>query len=101
MIKDNDHHFENVSVVAINGLNDLDLEINLTQGTKTTIRHLLLATPANTSNKSYSFRLKDNPRTTGCFVVSTPRTLPMFPSVWDNWRPYSNDTLKKRNIQNF
>lgn len=46
IIQDNNHHTEGVSVVALTGLNDLNMVIDLNQGIKTTIRHLLLAVPA-------------------------------------------------------
>jgi hypothetical protein len=45
-IQDNDHHTEGVSVVALTGLQDLNDVVELNQGIKTTIRHLLLAVPA-------------------------------------------------------
>ena len=52
IIKDNDHHTEGVSVVALSGLNHLDNIVQLQQGSTTTIRNLLLAVPApRTSNK--------------------------------------------------
>jgi hypothetical protein len=46
IIQDNNHHTEGVSVVALTGLNDLNMVIDLNQGIKTTIRHLLLVVPA-------------------------------------------------------
>jgi hypothetical protein len=46
IIQDNNHHIEGVSVVALSGLSDLNTVIDLNQGIKTTIRHLLLAVPA-------------------------------------------------------
>jgi hypothetical protein len=52
IIKDNDHHTEGVSVVALCGLNHLDNKIQLQQGSTTTIRNLLLAVPVQrTSTK--------------------------------------------------
>ncbi len=61
IIKDNDHYTEGVSVVALHGLNDLDSVINLTQGTKTTIWHLLLAVPAQTSTNKLFLQVKRQP----------------------------------------
>lgn len=46
IIKDNDHHTEGVSVVALSGLHDLNTPVTLQQGISTSIRHLLLAIPA-------------------------------------------------------
>jgi hypothetical protein len=52
IIKDNDHHTEGVSVVALSGLNHLDTIVQLQQGSATTIRNLHLAVPAlRTSNR--------------------------------------------------
>jgi hypothetical protein len=45
IICDNDHHTDSVSVVAIQGLNDLNTVVQMTQGIYITIRHLLLAIP--------------------------------------------------------
>lgn len=46
IIEDNDHHTEQTSVVAISGLNNLNTIVQLQQGVHVTIRHLLLAIPA-------------------------------------------------------
>ncbi len=46
IIDDNDHHTENINVVALSGLQDLNNLIQLSQGTTISIRHLLLAIPA-------------------------------------------------------
>jgi hypothetical protein len=46
IIQDNDHHTEGVSVVALAGLQDLNGVVELNQGIKISIRHLLLAVPA-------------------------------------------------------
>jgi len=61
IIKDNDHHTENVSVVALSGLNNLNAVVNLNQGTKTTIRHLLLAIPAQTSTNKLFMQIERQP----------------------------------------
>jgi hypothetical protein len=61
IIKDNDHHTENVSVVALSGLNNLNTVVNLNQGTKTTIRHLLLAIPAQTSTNKLFMQIERQP----------------------------------------
>ena len=61
IIKDNDHYTEGVSVVAMTGLNDLETVINLTQGTRTTIRHLLLAVPAHTSTNKLFLQVERQP----------------------------------------
>jgi hypothetical protein len=51
IIEDNDHHTEQTSVVTISGLNNLNNVVQLHQGVSVTIRHLLLAVPAQgTSN---------------------------------------------------
>jgi hypothetical protein len=46
IIQDNDHHTEGVSVVALTGLQDLNTVVELNQGIKTSVCHLLLAVPA-------------------------------------------------------
>ena len=46
IIADNDHHTDNINVVALSGLQDLDNLVQLSQGTTISIRHLLLAVPA-------------------------------------------------------
>jgi hypothetical protein len=46
IIHDNDHHTEGVSIVALTGLQDLNTIVELNQGIKTSIRHHLLAVPA-------------------------------------------------------
>ncbi len=46
IIDDNDHHTENINVVALSGLQDLNDHIQLSQGAIISIRHLLLAIPA-------------------------------------------------------
>jgi hypothetical protein len=56
IIKDNEHHTEGVSVVAMSGLNDLNTVIQLTQGVSTTIRHLLLAVPASGTSTNKLFQ---------------------------------------------
>jgi hypothetical protein len=61
IIKDNDHHTENVSIVALSGLNNLNTVVNLNQGTKTTIRHLLLAIPAQTSTNKLFMQIERQP----------------------------------------
>lgn len=61
IIKDNDHYTEGVSVVAMTGLNDLETVINLTQGTRTSIRHLLLAVPAHTSINKLFLQVERQP----------------------------------------
>ncbi len=61
IIKDNDHHTENVSVVALSGLNNLNTVVNLIQETKTTIRHLLLAIPAQTSTNKLFMQIECQP----------------------------------------
>jgi hypothetical protein len=61
IIKDNDHHTEGVSVVALFGLNDLNSAVHLNQGTKTTIRHLLLAIPAQTSTNKLFLQIERQP----------------------------------------
>jgi hypothetical protein len=61
IIKDNDHYTENVSVIALSGLNDLNTLVNLNQGTKTTIRHLLLAVPAQTSTNKLFLQIECQP----------------------------------------
>lgn len=51
IIRDNDHHTENDSVVGIHSLNNLNTIVKMTQGIHITIRHLLLAIPCQgTSN---------------------------------------------------
>jgi hypothetical protein len=45
IIKDNDHHTDGVSVVALKGLNNLNKRVCLNQGVEITVRHLLLAIP--------------------------------------------------------
>jgi hypothetical protein len=51
IIRDNDHHTENDSVVGILGLNNLNTIVKMNQGIHITIRHLLLAIPCQgTSN---------------------------------------------------
>jgi hypothetical protein len=60
IIEDNDHHMENINVVALSGLQDLDNLVQLSQGTIISIRHLLLAIPApgTTAGKLYySYKL--------------------------------------------
>jgi hypothetical protein len=46
IIQDNDHHTEGVSVVVLTGLQDLNTVVELNQGIKTSVCHLLLAVPA-------------------------------------------------------
>ncbi len=61
IIKENDHHTEGVSVVALYGLNDLNSVVHLNQGMKTTIRHLLLAVPAQTSTNKLFLQIERQP----------------------------------------
>jgi hypothetical protein len=46
IVYDNDHHTDNGSVVTLNGLQELNTLIRLHSGAKISIRHLLLAIPA-------------------------------------------------------
>ena len=55
IIHDNDHHTEGVNVVAMTGLQDLNAVVELNQGIKTSIRHLLLAVPAQGTSKGKLF----------------------------------------------
>ena len=61
IIKDNDHFTEGVSVVALSGLNDLNTVVHLKQGMTTTIRHLLLAIPAQTSVNKLFLQIERQP----------------------------------------
>jgi hypothetical protein len=61
IIKDNDHFTEGVSIVALSGLNDLNTVVHLNQGTTTTIRHLLLAIPAQTSVNKLFLHIERQP----------------------------------------
>lgn len=45
IIRDNEHHTENDSVVGIHGLQNLNTIVQMVQGIRITIRHLLLAIP--------------------------------------------------------
>jgi hypothetical protein len=45
IIADNDHHTNQVTVIALKGLHDLDNVVQLQQGMYITIRHLLIAVP--------------------------------------------------------
>jgi hypothetical protein len=45
IIRDNDHYTENDSVVGIHGLQNLNTIVQMVQGIRITIRHLLLAIP--------------------------------------------------------
>jgi hypothetical protein len=55
IIADNDHHTEQVNVVALKGLQGLDNVVQLQQGMFITIRHLLLAIPSNGSSTGKLF----------------------------------------------
>jgi hypothetical protein len=46
IIADNDHHTNNVTVIALKGLQDLDNIVQLQQGMHISIRHLLIAVPS-------------------------------------------------------
>ncbi len=62
IIQDNDHYTEGVSVVAVTGLNDLNTIIELNQGIKTIIQHLLLAVPAQgTSTNKLFIQVEEQP----------------------------------------
>lgn len=74
IIADNEHHTENITVVAISGLHDLDNLIQLSQGTVISIRHLLLAIPAPGTSTGKLFlqveRQANSDFYLGCFPAS-------------------------------
>lgn len=72
IIKDYDHNTEGVCIVALYGLNDLNSVINLNQGTKTTLRHLLLYQHKHLLI-NYFCKLNDNPQTNVSFAASIPQ----------------------------
>jgi hypothetical protein len=59
IIADNDHHTDKVSVVAPQGLNDLETVITLTKGVNTTICKLLFfITASGTSTEKLFIQIK-------------------------------------------
>jgi hypothetical protein len=55
IITDNEHHAGNSSVVALQGIQDIDTVVKLANGINTTIRKLLLSIPADGTSKGKLF----------------------------------------------
>jgi hypothetical protein len=96
IIRDNDYHTENDSVVGILGLNSLNTVVQMVQGINITIRHLLLAIPCQGTSNGKLFhqveRQANNEWQLCCFhTIDTTKI---------SLRLASLETLLKRYIRN-